>query len=168
MTPTQAQLQRRFTYEPVTGFFYYREATIRRQVGQRAGSKAGPLRRRYWQVGVNKVSWPLHRLAFIYMLGYLPKVIDHKNGNSLDNRWKNLRETDALGNAQNARKRKDNKSGYKGVYWHSQSGTWRAKIQANGKMRTLGNHKTPELAYEAYKKAAKELHGEFANFGSVA
>lgn len=45
---------------------------------------------------------------------------------------------------------------------------WRAEIFFEGKRKSLGRFKSPDEAYAAYCKAAKELHGEFANFGSGA
>lgn len=89
---------------------------------------------------------------------------DHKNTNSLDNTRNNIRLATKAQNCQNAKLRKDSKSGYKGVYWHSQSNRWRASIQSNGKRYTKGGFITPELAFEAYKKLAIEFHGEFARF----
>lgn len=46
------------------------------------------------------------------------------------------------------------KSGYKGVT--EASGLWKARINLDGKTRTIGYFTTPEEAHEAYKKAAQE------------
>lgn len=107
----------------------------------------------------------LHRIIYERMIqrSLLPsEIVDHRNGNPLDNRRENLRLTDKAGNCQNAKRRKDNGIGLKGV---SKNHTkWMARIQVRSKYVYLGNFATPELAHKAYCEAAKELHGEFARF----
>ena len=58
---------------------------------------------------------------------------------------------------------KNNKSGYKGVYWSKERKKWCAQITINNKTKGLGRYDTIEEAIEARKKAAKEYYGEFAN-----
>jgi hypothetical protein len=45
------------------------------------------------------------------------------------------------------------------------NGKWRACIYINGKRKHLGCFNNKDDAFAAYCEAAKELHGEFANFG---
>lgn len=96
-------------------------------------------------------------------------VVDHIDGNPLNNVRSNLRQCTSAENSRNRRRHKNNRSGFKGVYADRRSGgrirSWTAEIKLDGKKYRLGSHKTPELAYAAYKRAAKWLHGEFANFG---
>lgn len=87
---------------------------------------------------------------------------DHINGNRLDNRRTNLRLCINAENQRNARKRRDNTSGVKGVCWHKCSGRWQARISVDGKKRHLGLFDSRDEAAHAYNKAAVELHGEFA------
>lgn len=88
--------------------------------------------------------------------------VDHVNGNILDNTRKNLRLTDAKGNAKNiTSKRKNNKSGVKGVNFHKPTGKWAAQIQSNGKKMWLGVYDTKEAAIVAYQTAAEKHFGEF-------
>lgn len=93
------------------------------------------------------------------------KSVDHRNGNKLDNRLENIRACSQAENCKNTRMRSTNTSGFKGVSWIESRGKWQATIAANGKSIYLGRYKTPEEAHEKYVAAAKELHGEFANFG---
>ncbi len=92
--------------------------------------------------------------------------IDHINGNGLDNRRVNLRLCNNRQNQQNARKRKNTASQFKGVDWHGKR--WRARIRVNGKQIGIGRFKSEFLAAEAYDQKAVELFGEFArlNFPS--
>lgn len=86
---------------------------------------------------------------------------DHANRNTLDNRSSNLRIATTEQNNRNSRKRKDNKSGYKGVSLLP-SGNWRATIAVSGKRKHLGVFSDPKEAHLAYCKAAHTHHGEFA------
>ena len=62
---------------------------------------------------------------------------------------------------QNSKKRKDNKSGFKGVSKHKKNESWVASIQKDGKRKHLGSFSTKEEAAKAYAKAAEILHGDF-------
>jgi len=88
------------------------------------------------------------------------EVVDHHNGNGLDNRRANLRPSTVTENNRNRRRRRDNTSGYKGVW--TRGARWHARIKADGRERYLGSHPTPESAAHAYDAAARDLHGEFA------
>lgn len=90
------------------------------------------------------------------------KVVDHINGDTLDNRKQNLRICTTAENCMNGRTRK-NTSGYKGVdFWRTGKHKWRARITKNYKIVWTGYFATPEEAYEARCKALEEFHGEFA------
>jgi hypothetical protein len=96
-------------------------------------------------------------------------LVDHVNGDGLDNRRANLRAATSAQNAQNRRRRSDNTSGYKGVSWHRSSERWSAYITADGRRHHLGRFDDPTDAARAYDTAARELHGAFAalNFPEV-
>lgn len=88
--------------------------------------------------------------------------VDHRNGNTLDNRLENLRLCAHEENMRNRRRRRDNACGLKGATFVRRTGRWRAQIGINGKNRFLGDFATPEEAHAAYGRAAVALHGEFA------
>jgi hypothetical protein len=91
------------------------------------------------------------------------KVIDHINGNGLDNRRANVRFATAQQNGWNKRKQRGNYSSkYKGVHWAKKRNQWRARIKCNGRSIHLGRFETEEEAARAYDEKAKELFGEFA------
>lgn len=103
----------------------------------------------------------MHRLILGLTAGD-GKLGDHINSITLDNRRENLRVCTRAENCRNQQKSKANTSGFKGVHWRSDSNRWVAKIKHNGKIVHLGSFRSLQSGYEAYCKAAKELHGEFA------
>lgn len=107
-----------------------------------------------------------HRVAWGLHTGSWPiNCIDHVNGDPSDNRIGNLREATHSQNQHNRVAYKNNTSGYKGVSWNKGACKWQASIRLRGKLRNLGMFNCPKEAHAAYCRAAKELHGEFANGG---
>lgn len=88
-------------------------------------------------------------------------IIDHINGNPLDNRKCNLRIATPTQNNMNMKKRSDNISGYKGVGWQKKRNKWRARITINKKTIELGHFNTIEEAIKARQKAEEEYFGEY-------
>jgi hypothetical protein len=91
---------------------------------------------------------------------------DHRNHDTLDNRRGNLRKCTQADNSHNQPKRRNNKSGFKGVSyygWHRITPKWLACIKPNSKSISIGYFDTPEEAARAYDKVAKKLFGEFAH-----
>lgn len=88
-------------------------------------------------------------------------VVDHIDGDGLNNRRSNLRLVDKSQNAQNAKKSSANTSGFKGVSFNKATGKWEACLRAQGKKRFLGLHQTPELAHAAYCRGIEKHFGEF-------
>jgi len=90
-------------------------------------------------------------------------VIDHKNGDGLDNRRVNLRIATVSENAANSRLRRNNTSGYKGVWWDKGKRKYRAGLWAGEKRYHLGYYDSKEDAARAYDAAAKKHFGEYAS-----
>lgn len=91
-------------------------------------------------------------------------LIDHVNGDGLDNRRENLRFCTRAENGRNSAKPKNNKTGYKGVAQYGKHGRFLAQIKADRQGYYLGSFDTAEEAHAAYCEAAERLHGEFARF----
>lgn len=107
----------------------------------------------------------IHRVILSRMLGRdlsSGEWADHINGDTQDNRRRNLRLASAAQNAQNRKRPCTSTSGYKGVSLVKPTGKWKAQIWKNRKHTYLGQFNTPEEAYMAYCYAAQILHGEFA------
>lgn len=116
----------------------------------------------YRVIGIGGKRYKNARLAVFYMTGKWPAgVVDHRDGDTLNDVWGNLRDCTRRQNSWNRRLNSDNKSGYKGVFWHTQAGCWGAAITANKKKYFLGLFDDIAAADLAYKTAAKRHHGEF-------
>lgn len=88
------------------------------------------------------------------------QIVDHIDGNPLNNQRSNLRLVTHAQNMRN-RHRFASKTGFKGVRFRP-AGTFQADIRVDNKTVHLGTFKTAELAARAYDDAARRLHGEFA------
>jgi hypothetical protein len=89
-------------------------------------------------------------------------IIDHINGDSLDNRKQNLRVVTVQQNNMNRRKLVGLTSKYKGVYFDKSRDNYMAHITINGKMKNLGRFLDEKEAARAYDSAAISLFEQFA------
>lgn len=157
-TMTQEKLRSFLHYDPETGVFTHLTKTIRREAGDEAGNinKLG-----YRVIYIHAKPYYAHRLAFLYMTGRYPhEVADHINGIRHDNRWCNLREATRSENIINQPLRKDNTSGYRGVYPSGKR--FRALITVNKQRIRLGSYATAEEAGRVAQAARQHYFGAFA------
>lgn len=95
-------------------------------------------------------------------------LVDHINGNTLDNRRENLRVCTKQQNCANQAAKITNTSGFKGVYWNPSINKWCSQIMVKYKKIHLGVFVKAEDAADAYDLAAKKHFGEFANTNKAA
>lgn len=88
--------------------------------------------------------------------------VDHIDGNTLNTKRDNLRIATRSQNQQNRAIGRNNKSGFKGVSWNSNSKAWQVYIRVNGANHYLGLFTDPAIGHQAYLQAAQEAFGEFA------
>lgn len=90
-------------------------------------------------------------------------LVDHINGDTLDNRRSNLRICSHKQNIRNAKAiRSNNTSGHRGVAMIKKSGRWLARICVDYKNIHIGCFSKKEEAIAAYKESAKKHFGEFS------
>ena len=81
-------------------------------------------------------------------------VVDHINGNKLDNRVENLQ---LITNRENISKDKIRKHNLPVGVYKTKFNTYSTYIRENNEQRHLGNYKTIEEASNAYQNALKQL-----------
>lgn len=154
----QSELKRKLRYDQETGIFtwidpgkYHKEKT-----GKRAGCFCNNKGKKYEHIRINKSYYGSHRLAWLYVYGYFPKIIDHINGDSMNNRILNLREVNEFQNTQN-HKTGVKKNGLPTGVTTNKKG-YRSRITVNKKVIALGVYKNPRDAQIAYETARKKYH----------
>jgi hypothetical protein len=103
-----------------------------------------------------------HRAAWAMHYGEWPKgQIDHRDGDGTNNRIDNLRDSTHTQNQRNQRLHVKNKTGARGVSFHSRSKKWQASIcDGNGKKIFIGRFATIEAAAAARKEAEAKHWGQ--------
>lgn len=127
------------------------------------GSLVGHINKGRRYTKINKKDYQISRLVFCYHHGYFPKLVDHIDGNPLNNKIENLRACTITENNYNSKKPKSNTSGSKNVRWDKARHKWRVEIGVNGKKKTIGRFKDFEFAELVAIEARDKFHKEFAN-----
>jgi hypothetical protein len=166
--PSAKELKKRFEYDPKTGVLTWKRrsgptheisAHNARFAGKPAGSVIKRGLKRYLMVQCCGSPRYAHRIIFKMMTGREAVIVDHIDGDGLNNRWANLRDATALNNQGNRGKRSDAVGLPKGVGRHGKR--FRAYMSQRGRFVSFGCYDTPEEAHAVYCKAAKEYFGEF-------
>jgi hypothetical protein len=107
----------------------------------------------------NKPGLSMHRLITGAKQG---QIVDHRDGDGLNNTRSNLRLCTQAENARNRKMQSNNSSGYKGVYWDRSKKKWTAQISYDRRYHNLGSFDSVEEAAVAYNTVALDVYGEFA------
>jgi hypothetical protein len=164
MVLTQQQVQELFEYRD--GALYWKERLMsRNRPSVLNGKKIGTDNKNgYSKIIINKKKYYLHQLIYLYHYGFIPKNIDHKDGNGMNNKIENLREATVNQNMFNTKMSITNTSGTKGIHFNKQKMKWQAKIVIKGK-QLARVFKSKEDAIDFMSLLREMTHGEFANHG---
>jgi len=167
--PSPELLRKLLRYEPKTGkLFWLPRKNDKSWTKRWAGKEAGSFSSRYVKIDVMGKSILGHRVAWAIYFGSWPNDdIDHKNGDTHDNRISNLRDVTKSINQRNSKMRADNTSGHAGIRMSLRPAKWRAEIKVSGKTKHLGYFDTLDEAIAARKKAKSkngfsDRHGAYS------
>jgi hypothetical protein len=154
------------TQELVNTIFEYKDGELFWKVNwsdkARKGKKAGAIKNGYFSLKINKKDYRVHRIIYMMHHGYMPKIIDHVDGNSLNNCIENLRECTHSQNNYNSKLPSTNTSGMKGL--RKKRNRWAVEFWIDGKPKWFGSYKDKELAELVCIEARNLYHKEFARY----
>lgn len=153
------------TLEQINQLFEYADGNLvwkKHRNKSRIGTIAGSIcTDNYKQVVINGKYIMVHKIVYFMHHGVMPFMIDHIDGDSLNNDITNLREATYSQNNRNAKLRKDNRSGSKGLRLCS-NGKWQVYVRVNGKQKSFGVYDDFELADFVGVEVRNKYHREFA------
>lgn len=161
--PDIQTLQKYLTYHPDTGELTWNAGlpyAKQRQAGRTAGtmSKGG-----YLRTSIERKMYANNRIAWKMYYGFDPVgVVDHEDGDKLNNRISNLRDASQRQNTYNQVRRVDNTTGYKGVVFCKIMKKFTINLRVDGVKLRRRYFETPEAANDYVVGARARLHGEFA------
>ena len=147
-----------------TGDFFWKD--VLKHKNRKSGALGTPKRRCNGQVQsliitYKGIKYGAHRIAYYLHHGNCPDVVDHIDGNPLNNRIDNLRPADPTLNLWNQKRRVNNTSGLTGVVWHKATDQWRSRINTKGTTYELGFTDSKFEAACLRKSAELKMFGSF-------
>jgi hypothetical protein len=150
-------------YEYKDGKLYCKTKTSKKSTKIKIGDEIGSLNSsEYLRTRINYKEYFVHKIIFLMHHGYTPQIVDHIDGNTLNNNIENLRAVNLSQNQHNRGIDKRNKSGYKNVSFCKRTKMWAVGIAVKNKKIFLGRFKDIELADLVAIEARKKYHGEYA------
>lgn len=179
MIITQKILKELINYNPLTGIFTWKcrarkwfndDRSFNTWNTKYSNTVAGYIKesnsnKKYYSIGVFNKIYRSHKLAFLYMDGLIPKEIDHKDHDGLNNKWINLRSVTHKENCKNFKLSERSKTGITGVSFCNTRNKFRATINDfEGNRKSLGYFDDIHLAAKVRKEAEIE-YGYHKNHG---
>jgi hypothetical protein len=168
--PSQEYLQECFEYDEDTGILTWKVRPLHHfenshsmnvSNAQFPGKKILNNKKGYYVVKIKGKYYQVNRIVWKLLKGTEPEnIIDHIDGDSLNNKIGNLREASNSENSRNVKFNKTNKLGVKGVC--QKCNKYQAQISYDGEVHSLGFYDTVEEASLVYQIASLKHHGEFS------
>ena len=155
------------TQDYVKSLFEYKDGVFVHKTSKgkgklKVGDKVGNLTSRgYLRVMSDYKEHALHKIIYLWNYGVYPEIIDHTDGNPLNNHIDNLRSVIHCQNMQNRKLPKNNTSGCKNVSFNKKYNKWQINIGFN-KKRKIWFADDLELADLIAHEARNLYHKEYA------
>ena len=157
--PAIEYLRLLYSYYPITGKFTWNSCGGRHSPDETVGviqpnRQRGSVQR-YLALRAGGCYVLAHTVAWLFVTGEWPKgVIDHRDGNSLNNIFENLRDVSNRENLQNTYRHRNGK--LVGCTYIKDRKVWKAQIYIDGKTRYIGSYLTELAAHHAYLRRLKQ------------
>ena len=161
---TYERARERLRYCRETGQPTWRQHRCCTRIGKPAGAICG----KYVQICIDGENYKAHRVIWLMETGEWPEcLVDHRDGDGINNRWCNLRSATHRENAMNKRPGTRNTSGFVGVCPDKASGKWEAHIGIEGRTVHLGKFQCIAHAVAVRCQAERPYFGDFARMASM-
>lgn len=165
-TPSIDYIKSRLSVDVEAGKAYWIDATKHHipLIGKEAGSirRGSSNHKKYWHIKIDGTPIKRSRIVFAVANGFWPdEIVDHINGDSLDDRIENLRSATTTQNAWNHKSRAKQSDLPMGIR-RLPSGRYQARIACNKKFHSLGSFETSAEAVDVYQQKRKEMFGDYA------
>jgi hypothetical protein len=155
----QQTLQQLLHYQADTGIFTWK---VKIKGCVNPGDIAGCIDKQgYRVIRIFNKNRKAHRLAWLYVYGEQPKLLDHIDRNRSNNAISNLRIATQRENTINRSSLSNNASGFTGVLWHAKAKKWEAMVTVKGQRIYLGLFTDPFEAAQAREQYCQKNLGEF-------
>jgi hypothetical protein len=152
---TYKRLREVARYDRRSGLFYWKITVGKARRGCVAGHTDS---NGYTKISIDGVKHFAHRLAWFYCHKEWPKNnIDHIDRCRNNNRLSNLRDVGQSLNGLNGSLRRNNRSGYTGVFYDVRRDKWIAYINRKGHKKHLGEFKLLQAAVQARQTVLQEI-----------
>lgn len=156
------ELRHLFEYDPESGILV---AVNRKRRTDLNGKPVGcPHGNGYLDVRLGRKLYYVHRLCWAHYYGDWANIIDHINGNKIDNRICNLREASSKLNGLNRGEQKNNTTGLKGVVFRADTNNFMWQFIVEGKRYTKSGFPTAEAAYKHKAQFIEALQHSASDF----
>lgn len=166
--PELARLEQLLSYDPDTGCFIALRSHAKSKAGEIAGWNSLTNGKGYWCLSVDGKPYFAHRIAWkMHYRCELESILDHINGDRLDNRTANLRLSTPMENSRNRHSISSN-TGILGVSWLASRERYYASISYFGHNINLGYYISIDCALKARRFAQRILfQGYMPQFGGA-
>ena len=117
--------------------------------------------------GGRRLHFSVHRVVWAMSYNEWPTILDHIDGDRVNNKLSNLRIVTSSQNSRNKLGSKNSSVPWKGVSYHIRRKCYESCIWVNNKNIYLGGYRDPKEAALAYNYSAEKHFGVFAKFNHV-